>query len=492
MNNEPPNWLYENISEAAKHASRIYITLILFIFYCVLTLLGTSDRQIILDESTELPILGSSISFSKFCIAVPVMGIILFIYFQVYLQKYKRLVSKINTYTYNSDSPQRIYPWIISIVEESQNSFLAFIQKALVAFSVWYITPIFLSIIPIWLVRTHQPIQSYISSLIPAAGALIVITYRAQFENMNFQQFFKRYRIFITFTFLILVWCLFVSIICIPLSLKGETLSIKKGVADDTFHRSFELEIKSSLFSWWCVNLSRQNLTTKPENDSPMTYWAHLEKARLEGSNLNYSILEKANLTDARLQNSYIMGTVFKKAKLDRADLSGVLGVSNDFQEAEFLASKLGNSILDFSNFRGAKLGQSSLNNSSLTKTDFKGAKLYNCKFRQTELYGANFDGADVRSVDFSKACLTRASFNNANMDNTILDGACLFKVDLHESKNLKVEQLCKAYSLWEAKLDWMLLSEVKKSCPDLLDKQEKVSDVGLPWRDCDPNVIVQ
>lgn len=48
--------LLDNIAEASKNARRIYLIYIGFLVYCALTVVSTSDRQMILNEPAHLPI----------------------------------------------------------------------------------------------------------------------------------------------------------------------------------------------------------------------------------------------------------------------------------------------------------------------------------------------------------------------------------------------------------------------------------------------------
>jgi len=63
---DPPSWLLDNLAEASKNAKKIYLVYLSFIAYCVLTVANTTDRQLILNSTTRLPIVNIDISINGF------------------------------------------------------------------------------------------------------------------------------------------------------------------------------------------------------------------------------------------------------------------------------------------------------------------------------------------------------------------------------------------------------------------------------------------
>ncbi len=88
---EAPNWLLDNIAEASKNARKIYLLYIGFLAYCALTVVSTTDRQIVLNEPARLPIINVEVALNGFFLLSPLLAIFVFIYFQIYLNKLKRL-----------------------------------------------------------------------------------------------------------------------------------------------------------------------------------------------------------------------------------------------------------------------------------------------------------------------------------------------------------------------------------------------------------------
>lgn len=53
---EDPQELIDNIAEASKNARKIYLLYLGFLAYCALTVFGTNDRTLVLNEPAHLPI----------------------------------------------------------------------------------------------------------------------------------------------------------------------------------------------------------------------------------------------------------------------------------------------------------------------------------------------------------------------------------------------------------------------------------------------------
>ncbi len=90
--NKPPDWLISNIAESSSQASKFYSFYIGFITYSFLSVIGTMDRQLILNDKIFLPILQMNVSVDGFFIAAPIIALAIFLYFQLVLHKNKSLI----------------------------------------------------------------------------------------------------------------------------------------------------------------------------------------------------------------------------------------------------------------------------------------------------------------------------------------------------------------------------------------------------------------
>ena len=110
-NRQAPDWLFDNIAEASKNARRIYLLYIGALAYFALTVFTTPDRRIFFNEPTRLPIVNLEVSFTSFIILAPVLAAFLFIYFQLYFNKVKRLIDELEA-KYGAEEKRRPSPII--------------------------------------------------------------------------------------------------------------------------------------------------------------------------------------------------------------------------------------------------------------------------------------------------------------------------------------------------------------------------------------------
>lgn len=90
-------------------------------------------------------------------------------------------------------------------------------------------------------------------------------------------------------------------------------------------------------------------------------------------------------------------------------------------------------------------------------------------KLDRVSLDAANLIGADLSGSDLGRAFLDRANFIGAN-----LRGATVRWVTLRGAKNLAVQQLCKALTLYEAELDQDHKELILRDHPHLLEDPDK------------------
>ena len=116
------------------------------------------------------------------------------------------------------------------------------------------------------------------------------------------------------------------------------------------------------------------------------------------------------------------------------------------FEDAFLIRAHLEKANLEGANFEGACLIEAHLN----------GAEL-----RGVNLQAANLGGANLEDADLQEANLKGASFKEANPTRT----------DLTKAEHLTLNQLSKAKTLYETKLDEKLLIPLKRKYPALFEK---------------------
>jgi uncharacterized protein YjbI with pentapeptide repeats len=172
----------------------------------------------------------------------------------------------------------------------------------------------------------------------------------------------------------------------------------------------------------------------------------YLEGALLGDAPLQFAVLKKANLKWANLKN----------ADLYRADLSLA-----DLRNAILEEANLGGAALEGANLMRANLGGAALEGANLMRANLEGAALEGANLMRANLEEAVLEGANLWGANLWGAVLWGANLKEANLGGANLEGA----------KNLTVEQLCEAKTLYEVQLDDELKTQVKERCPHLLEE---------------------
>ncbi|MCD4831539.1 MAG: pentapeptide repeat-containing protein [Anaerohalosphaeraceae bacterium] len=144
------------------------------------------------------------------------------------------------------------------------------------------------------------------------------------------------------------------------------------------------------------------------------------------------------------------------KNTVDQAIISGtqadLIGVDVSERPSEW-TGKGGEEEIDF--VKGARLKGMNL----------RFVQAYNAFLVKAELQGANLQGANLQGAN-----LQGANLQGANLKNVVMSYANLEKV-----KGITLSQLRYAKTLYKAKLDAVLLEQVKKAYPSLLIKPENI-----------------
>jgi uncharacterized protein YjbI with pentapeptide repeats len=488
-----PDWLIENIAEASKNARRIYFLYIGFLGYCALTVVSTSDRQIILNETVNLPILKIDVSLNGFFLLAPLIGIFIFAYFQFYLNIRKELINELRA-DYPSIGAKRLYPWMLVALDFPGQTLIHRLQSVIVKFSVWCSLPLVLALISTWFVKKHDPKLSYIIGLAPIVGTIVVLWFWCQYEDVKF-------RVLQVPTFVLRNW--------------GKNILLFVVIAYEVIFLSFIIPLANEGFpevkwytqgytkylkSWFCVNLSYQKLVAEPKEDYEGVYWRDLSGVHLEGADLTNVVLKRTNLENAHLSNAILADARLEevnlveanlqqanlgKAKLQQADLKGAdlqkahLGQANlqqanlgqaKLQKADLRGANLQQAILFQANLQQAHLGKAKLQKAILVEAKLQKADLGLANLKEANLRVANLQEGNLVAANLQEANLVGANLQEANLVAANLQKANLEEANLQGARNLTVEQLCKVRKLYKAKLDSELLEQIKEKYPHLLE----------------------
>lgn len=149
-------------------------------------------------------------------------------------------------------------------------------------------------------------------------------------------------------------------------------------------------------------------------------------------------------------------GDKFLRGTYLRTDIQACLKVLG---RRKWIEKEQGRIELYLANLEGAFLFEPKLNKVSFVKSNLK-----NSWFK-----GGNFDGSwfievDLENAWFDCSSLRGADFRGANLQNTDFSGS-----DLPGARNLTLDQLQKAKSLYKTQLNHRLLSKIEKELPQVL-----------------------
>lgn len=481
--------LSQNVTEASKNARKIYFLYIGFLIYCALTVVGTTDRQIILNDAVHLPIIGMDVYLDGFFILSPVIAIFVFIYLQLYLTFRRDLIIELRK-EFPRLGREHLYPWMLVALDYPKKGFIGRFQSIFVIFSVWFTLPIVLGITSTWFAKTHDPVLTYGIGLSPLLGVIIVFAFWTRYrivpqENDQNAGLVQNMVGKIILILVVIAYEFIFLLFIVPVANEGFPQ-----IGLDESNKKIERRLKS----FFCIDLSYQKLITKTDEEYKEIYWADLNGVHLEGATLISTVLEKADLRRAHLPIAKMTNAVLQEANLEEANLAGtVLDKANlqeaylwhtDLRETNLEGANLHKAQLWLADLRSANLKHANLQNALLGKAKLQGAdlwfaKLQGAEFWLTDLQGANFFLAEMQGVSLEGANLQGAKLWKANLEGANFEGANLEDVDLRGAnlrgaRNLTADQLGKAKTLYEVVLNPIIRKEIEKKYPRLLEVPEE------------------
>lgn len=217
----------------------------------------------------------------------------------------------------------------------------------------------------------------------------------------------------------------------------------------------------------------------------------NLEAVDLFGANLNGAILTGANLNNANLVLSYLIGAYLPEAKLKKATL-----IKAKLEKAYLSEASLENAMLSRANLQKANLTGANLAGASLFEANLEGAVLGRYHlfpkglseelvkgFRAgaREPLGANLTGAHLGGANLNGANLRAVNLQGTNLENASFAGADLVKANLKGARNLSIDQLCQAATLFEAELDPELEKHIEEACPLHVRQRPEPDGLQIP-----------
>ncbi|MGC3945200.1 MAG: pentapeptide repeat-containing protein [Chryseolinea sp.] len=215
----------------------------------------------------------------------------------------------------------------------------------------------------------------------------------------------------------------------------------------------FDIAIIGILIFWLNHNgeIRRRIRTYKDEIDD-FRLWESEEAAfRTVG---NIKRLNRHKIHEINLVNCH----------LPRTNLNYVNLAGSNINSANISQSSLIEVVME-----NARLNQTNFENSNLNQANLKGAYASGANFRDAFLIKANFENAFLIKATFNNAFLMEANLRNCYLMGADFENVSLYKADLRGAKGLTVEQLSKVKTLYLARFDDEILSQLKASLPELV-----------------------
>jgi uncharacterized protein YjbI with pentapeptide repeats len=511
----------------------------------------------------KMPIMDARMPLNYYLVLAPLLLIGFFVYKQLYLYKTNKLIKyaideckKLNREKCGQHEDQanrctmdrmcirhlsRLYPWIIiycrfmengSNVEAEKDRLSKVVGKAqqlFVSFSLWWLLPIILLFLSIFIVKKHSMgLSSFMLSVTCLGNAIVAFFWYLQQKLLDrtgsaISSVHTKIKLIFAATVFSLLLLLGLNMIAFhgTLPWKQSAWLEQKAVSwTDAVIRHFAF-----------ADLSHKVIAKEPESEQ--LYWIDLEKRHLEGANLAMAKLKRANLKFTHLKNAFL-----QQADLEQADLRGINASGADFTganliEAKFVEADLKGADFSNANLRGAQItnavlegGEFSFANLSgayLTGSRARGANFFNANLQNAFIYALqgikaehirrasnyplayysadwvvrlglpqnhnalvetkqfsnyNFKSASLNDADFSGANLTYALFDGAylrraNLRGADLTGAVLSNADFQEADLLGIkvtnyDQFSKVKTLYRAKMDVDLRGRLQTLYPYL------------------------
>jgi uncharacterized protein YjbI with pentapeptide repeats len=162
---------------------------------------------------------------------------------------------------------------------------------------------------------------------------------------------------------------------------------------------------------------------------------AHIDGAQLQGAFLNGANLEDARLEGAQLQGVSLILAQLERANLRSAQLQGATLSHAEMQGADLSSAKLTGADLGGAQLQGAKLDGAQLHGAKLDGAQLQGASLETAQLDGARLVGTQLQGARLEGARFHGALLDKAKLQGAVLNGAHLEGATLTGAVLHGAR---------------------------------------------------------
>ena len=354
--------------ESSKNARSIYFSVLILCAFAILTVATTQDSQLILNTfRLKLPILNVDLKVLTFYIFTPILGLLVFVYFQMYLTHLWEVISDLPAYFPDRLRLRRkLYPWMINlIIEEWQQvdpatrgwqSWLRFerCRAAIAILLAWWLFPLTVGGLAYrFLVREDELVSYGLLGVFVLSVALASIFHQKARATVRNEKVGRRW------------WFpVLLSAGTLVLGLYGTQLGFEHVLPGTTLR----------------IVARGQQLTGLVVGE-----------VNLSGGDFTYTDFTRADLRKTNLTSGTLLSAIFTEAQLD---------------EAIFFKADLREAILHKASLRKANLREANLSGANLEGANLSEANLQHADLRDISFKGADISGADISGANLSKAKL--------------------------------------------------------------------------------------
>jgi uncharacterized protein YjbI with pentapeptide repeats len=422
----PADRVQQDFMEISSNIAKTVVTLLAFCFFCVFTLLGAPDRELIAaGANITIPVAKVGVSFAGFLVLGPLLLSALFLHLHVFVAYWLSLGEvadkpRRGAYVFNLPFPSTrllssvLFYWSLGVfawkaAPQPMAGRLLFVT--FVAMTAWSL------LTQIRRCPESQRRRNAPRWALLAAAAVALVSSSGLFERLDLYSSIR--------------------------SLRGGMRLRGAELAGENLRQRF-LEN---------ADLTGAVLTGADLREAAL-FQATLSAANLSGADLSGADLKQANLTDAVLTPASsaagvaevadtepavvvslptkLIGTVLSGANLGGANLEGA-----DLSDAILTGAFLGESTESghSANLSRANLSRVHLESAVLRHVDLRGANLVQAKMREAVLSGARLNPTDDgAATDLTEAVLIAADLSGADLREVILRGTNLTRADLSEA----------------------------------------------------------
>ena len=463
------------VLDTSKAASQAYILYVSFLAYCVISLITTSDKELVTNAPIVLPLINKNISANLFFALAPVIAISLFTYFEFFHCRLEGMLRDVRK-DLGAHVSDHLYPSLLAFEESPETGFVRVIQRLVVQFSLWWLLPFVLSMFAFWTMKKHD-LRSVIASvsLNLAGTALVVAFWLRHNPRLNYGRF-------LMIGLVLASSGIFLYEVQSITGLENPDSRIASGSAPSSGSDACPASgtaarpgLRALLTQWSALDIHGEDLSAVAELPSAHFEGGRLDEADFRGVKLNQAVMIGANIRRAKFQNASLFA-----ALLDQSDLSSTNFGNSSLSTASFRGTcaketQFNSASLAFAKFQRADLLQANFSNAQAAGADFTGVGGGGAEFTGANLTSSIFQSADLRGANLRGADLEHANLQGVNLEGANLQGADLSGADLSNAKNLTIQQVTSACTLFQTILDKPLKAQLAHS--PLLKKPQSGAD---------------